>query len=278
MKNKDKKFYQLAEKNKKNWPQPLIKALEKYWHNTIKDDEKGLISGIIFTIIPRQATKKQINMADHLAAAALYRWTAANLQDDIFDNKKVQKINLPLALACLNSAEQLSFTAPLSQSEKKFLYKLYLQENNANFLEIRKPKIIPKGKLSPSNKSLFLLLSPLHFALSLNWSKYYIQLFLKAGRYLLTAKQLADDVYDYREDWRAGRRNFAHRGLKRLPSNKELPLYYRQQALIILKLCKQCRKIIKKISPLTRKNSFDFFLDPLEINCQRTLAKINQRA
>ncbi|HQO11138.1 MAG TPA: hypothetical protein P5325_01675 [Candidatus Woesebacteria bacterium] len=276
MKNKRKEIYQLAENIKKDWPKPLVGALEKFWLETLRDDHKGLISTLVLSILPPHPSTKQKNAAIYLGAASLYRWTAANLQDDLLDDRTTKTINLPLVKACWESAVALSLAVPLEPTGKNFLLKLSLRENNALFSEVKQPKTIPRGILAPSGKSLFLLIAPLHLSLFLGWEKTETQGLFRAGRYLLAAKQLADDLYDYRDDWQNGRRNFAHRGLKRLPEKKELPSYYRRQAEAILQLCGQCRKITKTISPLSKKNCFEPLLKPLEINCRRGLAKINQ--
>lgn len=277
MNDERKKIYRLAEKTKKEWPRPLALALKKYWQKTLKDDEGGLISGFVLAILPLRPSAGQKDAAMHLGAASLYRWTAANLQDDLIDSRKIKKINLPLAKACWESAEALSATVPLSPLNRKLLQQISLKENGAIFSEIKRPKTIPPGILAPSAKSLFLLISPVHLSMRLNWEKSETQKLFKAGCYLLAAKQLADDLYDYREDWKNGRRNFAHRGLSRLPHKNELPSYYKEQAENILQLCACCRRITKTVSPLSRKNCFESPLKILEINCRRELAKINRR-
>lgn len=270
------KVHKLANNIQKQWPKPLILAIKQYWGNTLEDDKNGLISELVFEILPKHPNRQQINLATSLGAASLYLWTAANLQDDIIDNKKLKQKNILLAKACWESANCLSSVVHLPKQNKTTLYKLSLQEINANLLEIISPKIIPDGVCAPSNKSLFLLISPLSLSIVLNWPKIDQNRLLKAGRYLLAAKQLADDLYDYREDWQSGRRNFAHRGLSQLPRKKDLPDYYRSQALAILKICQKCRKTIKTVSPLLGKNCFNNLLEPLETNCLRGLAKINQ--
>jgi len=177
-----KKIYRLAEKTKKEWPRPLALALEKYWQKTLKDDESGLISGFVLAILPLRPSAGQKDAAMHLGAASLYRWTAANLQDDLIDSRKIKKINLPLAKACWESAEALSATVPLSPLNRKLLQQISLKENGAIFSEIKRPKTIPPGILAPSAKSLFLLISPVHLSMNLNWEKSETQKLFKFPR------------------------------------------------------------------------------------------------
>lgn len=269
----------IAEKEQIKWLPSLRKALNIYWKKTLKDDHAGMISGWSLNILKDAEIKnKEIKKyAQRLGAASLYFWTAANLQDDLSDHKNTPKIFLPLAESCLVSGHSLSLTAAINKPAlrekwKKLWYTLYA----TNFQELKYPDKIPKSHLNSAGKSLFLLSGPLLLINQLNWTNRHQNNFLQAGKYLLSAKQLADDVYDYKEDWRQGRRTNAHRGLEKLPQGSKLKDYYRQQAIIILRLCHRARISLKKISPLHRQNCLDVFLAPLEIKARLALAKLNQ--
>ena len=274
-------IYQLAEKEYQTWPEPLSLSLKKSWRQTLKDDKNGLLSLLPLKIVnDNRTTINDLRIIRRLGAAALYLWTAANLQDDLADRKDAPRQNIFLANACLYSAQQLSLETgvKLKKSDCEQWHKLLLSSDATNLQEIQAPQKIPPGELAPANKSLFLLASPWLLSGFLNWKKADRQKLLLAGKYFLAAKQLADDVYDYQDDWQAGRRNFAHRGLKKLPNSKQLPAYYRQQAKLILKLCKKCRLSTKTISAFKQGDCFNLFLEPLETNCQRALANLNQAA
>lgn len=273
---------QLAEKEFQTWPKPLSLNLEKSWQQTLKDDKNGLLSLLPLKIVNdnRAAINGTHTVARELGAAALYFWTAANLQDDLADKKASPRQNIFLANACLYSAQRLSLEAgvKLKKSDCEQWYKLLLSSDAANLQEIQAPQKIMPGELAPANKSLFLLAGPWLLSGFLNWKKADRQKLLLAGKYFLAAKQLADDVYDYKDDWQSGRRNFAHRGLKKLPNSQQLSAYYRQQAKLILKICKKCRLYTKTISAFKKGDCFNIFLEPLETNCQRALANLNQAA
>ena len=275
-------IYQLAKKEYRTWPQPLSLGLKTSWRQTLKDDKSGLLSLLPLKVAAdnRTITNNKHLVTRKLGAAALYLWTSANLQDDLADKKIAPKQNIFLANACLHSASKLSLEVgiKLKKSDYEQWRRLLLSSDAANLQEIQKPKKPPIGELAPAGKSLFLLASLWLLSGFLNWKKVDRKKLLLAGKYFLAAKQLADDVYDYRDDWQAGRRNFAHRHLKKLPNPKQLPHYYRQQAQLILKLCEKCRLYTKTISAFKKGDCFNLFIEPLEANCQRALANLNQAA
>ncbi len=268
---------QAARQAQYNWPACLSSALKPIWQKTLSDDANGLISGWPLKIledISVPATVLIKKYAQRLGAAALYFWTAANLQDDLSDSDQAPKEYLPLANACWQAAWHLSFTSPspLNLKISRHWQKNLLLVEAANFQELKNPQLIPTKKLAPAGKSAFLLAGPILLLACLNWTPKDQQKFNLAGRYALAAKQLADDVYDYREDWQAGRRTAAHQGLKNLPDKNQLPAYYYRQALNILNLSRRARTILKTVSALKQGNCFDDFLQPLETNSRRFLA------
>ena len=259
-----------------NWPTCLSSALKPIWQKTLADDANGLISAWPLKILKDTSTPITAEIRKYarcLSAAALYFWTAANLQDDLSDDDQTPKKYLPLANACWQTAWHLSFTSPspLDLKTIKRWQKNLLLVEATNFQELKNPQLIPAKKLAPAGKSAFLLAGPILLLACLNWTTKDQQKFNLAGRYALAAKQLADDVYDYREDWQTGRRTTAHQGLKNLPGKKQLSAYYHQQALNILKLSHRARTILKTVSALKQGNCFDDFLNPLETNCRRFL-------
>jgi hypothetical protein len=148
----------------------------------------------------------------------------------------------------------------------------------ANFQESRRPLLIPKRKIQAADKSTFLLANINLLTKRLNWSHVNQNKLLLASRYFLAAKQLADDVYDYKEDWQSGRRNFAHRGLQRLPIAEDLTKYYQHQAAKIIEVCQCCRDILKTVSALEKPDCFDRHLKTIEANCSQALANLNQKS
>ncbi|PKM89197.1 hypothetical protein CVU83_00500 [Candidatus Falkowbacteria bacterium HGW-Falkowbacteria-2] len=257
------------------WPNNLRQALRVQWQKTISDDKSGLISGLPSSILSGLKGRSSLIslLARELGAANLFLWTAANFQDDVYDEADAPKSNIPLANACLHAAWSL---IPRSNSLTDII-KVSLEAEDANLHEITKPQTIQSGVLAPAGKSSFLLMAPLALTAHLNWPKSEIDKLTLALRYFLSAKQLADDTYDYKEDWQKGRRTFAHRGLKRLPTKNELPPYFKRLAHRILRLTSTCRGIIKTI-PALDGDCLDIYLSPLETNCRHSLANLNQSA
>lgn len=281
--NKDKeKIYSIIQKVKLNWNSTTKRQFDPSWRKTLIDDQKGLISLlpnkiIDDAIIPPDEPIK--NTVKYLGAASLLFWIAANLQDDLSDERKTPKEFIPLANICLRQALIFNNDFAIKQGVSiKQLNNILLAVDQANLTEIASPKHIPRGKLAPADKSLFLLIGPQLLISALAWNKSDQENFLTAGQYFLSAKQLADDVYDFRDDWNNGRRNFAHRHLTRLPIKKELPLYFRKQAQEIKSLCFKSRCLLKTVSALKTGNCFDDYLSPLETNCDRALANLKLQA
>ena len=97
-------IYQLAEKEYQTWPEPLSLSLKKSWRQTLKDDKNGLLSLLPLKIVnDNRTTINDLRIIRRLGAAALYLWTAANLQDDLADRKDAPRQNIFLANACLYS-------------------------------------------------------------------------------------------------------------------------------------------------------------------------------
>jgi hypothetical protein len=269
MKNHKIKIYQLAAKTRDNWPKELNKGIKKYWQSTIKDDESGLISLLPLNLWLdcNNIDKKELVSIYSAGVANLYFWTAANIQDDLSDEENTPKEYLPIANACLITAQNISRKKEIKDFQ---LYSdILLKVEEANFKELTRPQVIPRSDLEASHKSLFLLVSSLLLIESWQWSQKNKAYFLLAGKYFLAAKQIADDVYDFKDDWRDNRRTFAHRHLKALPQGQELSLYYQAQAKKIISLCQKCRQNMKKISTLKKGDCFNDYLNILEKNCSR---------
>lgn len=261
----------------RQWPRNLRQSLQSQWQKTLNDDQGGLVSSLpscLLLSLKKDTTAQTRSLAEHLGAASLFLWTAANLQDDVYDETDAPKTNIPLANACLHAAWNL---IPRNIDHAEIL-KASLETEAANMHELQRPQTIPSGKLAPAGKSSFLLFAPLALVAQLKWQPTDAIKLTLALRHFLAAKQLADDTYDYKEDWLKGRRTFAHRGLKHLPTKNELPAYYRRQANRILQLTKDCRLILKTISTLKDADCLNKYLNPLEINCRRSLANLKQSA
>lgn len=278
MNKAQKEIYDIIKKTKLDWNLSTRKHFEPSWRKTLIDDQKGLISLLPDKIINDAIISPSLpikNIARRLGAVSLLFWIAANLQDDLCDEENTSKEFIPLANICLRQAHifyneiAIEHGVPIEQFNH-----ILLAVDQANLAELSSPKYIPKGKLAPANKSLFLLVGPQLLISVLAWSKSDQEIFLKAGQYFLSAKQLADDVYDFRDDWKKGRRNFAHQRLTQLPTKKELPLYFYKQAQQIKSLCLKSRRLLKTVSALKTGNCFDYFLSTLESNCNQALANL----
>lgn len=275
MQLEQREIYKLASLAVTQWPPSLLKDLRSHWQQTLKDDKNGFISLLPTKILsPAQINITNKKYSRRLGAANLYLWTAANLQDDLSDEENAPKEYLPLANACLRTAWHLSLTKTVSSATRLSWEKLMLSVDRANWQESKYPKKPDINKIGAANKSSFLLASSVLLIARLDWRKTERDLLIKAFKYLLAAKQWADDVYDYHDDWLAGKRNYAHLGLTKLPTTQELPAYYQKQAHIILNLCRQSRQTLKKIPVLKNQDCFDDYLKPLEANCYRALANL----
>lgn len=269
--NKEKFIYKLALEEFKTWPKNLKNEIVIPWLKTIEDDKNNLISLLPFKIWRDSNFQNQItkNQVAKLGLINLYLWTAANLQDDVIDEKDCPKKFIPLANACFMSAQKIMW-----QNFNQFFHfwqKALMISDEANLREIKYPKKIPKSNLMAADKSLFLLSTSLVLIKTLKWPQKDQSHFLLAGKLFLATKQIADDVYDFKEDWRVGKRNFAHRNLKKLPKKSELKNYYQRQAQKIIKLSNKCREQIKKISSLKKRNCFNKYLKTLEENSKKAL-------
>ncbi len=277
-----KNIYSIIEKDQLDWSNLARKKFLSCWRKTLIDDKKGIISLLpdrIFDDLKVPPKPEIKNGLKFLGAASLLFWTTANLQDDLSDEETTPKEYIPLSNICLRHALLLCNNFAISHPEtNKQLNKLLQTVDETNLKELCSPKNIPSGELAPANKSLFLLAGPLLLVSALTWSKTDQENFLNAGKYLLSAKQLADDVYDYQDDWKKGRRNFAHRHLTKLPTGTELPLYFQRQAWRIKALCLKSRSLLKTVSALKTGNCFDDYLIPLEANCERALANLKFQA
>jgi len=272
MKNYQIKIYQRAEEEMNNWPKDIKQGMRKYWRHTLQDDKRGLISSLPFRLAYdcKAKYKNDYNYLYNLGLINLLLWTAANIQDDLSDEDSPPKQYLFLSNTCLITAQKIIWSIEKQNKSSSGLWqKILLTVEEANFKELSRPRIISKSDLKASHKSLFMLLSSLLLIKSRNWSQKNQDFFLLAGKYFLAAKQIADDVYDFREDWQNNRRNFAHRRLRKLPQGKSLTLYYQKQAKKIMALCEKCRQNMKKISTLKKGDCFDDYLEILEKNCQR---------
>lgn len=267
-------IYLQFEQELKIWPKMLKTALKSYKEKTYKDDKKGLISLMPNTITSDtnsdnlNLNKNKKTLTQYLGVSGLFLWTAYNIQDDISDNQNTPKEYISLANVCLYSAFKF---ACIDQRCKalKIWQKTLMQTELANYQSIKYPLKIPQKDILGSAKSLFIIAPTLILIEHLNWSTKNKKNFLLASKYFLAAKQLADDIYDFKEDWHANTRNLAHRNLKKLPTKKELPKYYREQAEKIIYLCKKCRYKIKNVSALNKKNCFNKHLEILEKNCKK---------
>ncbi|MDP3837182.1 MAG: hypothetical protein Q8Q67_03710 [bacterium] len=266
----------IAENIIRQWPNNLRRGLQVQWRKTVNDDKDGLISSPPSCLLLNlnDVSAPITRLAEHLGAVSLFLWTAANLQDDVYDEAGAPKTNIPLANACLHAAWNL-MPRNINRGE---IFKVSLETEAANMHELQRPQTIPSGKLAPAGKSSFLLFAPLALVTQLKWRPTDVMKLTLALRHFLSAKQLADDTYDYQEDWMKGRRTFAHRGLKNLPTNSELPAYYKRQANQILKLTSTCRQILKTISVLKDGDCLNKYLNPLETNCRRSLANLKRPA
>jgi hypothetical protein len=268
-------IYQILTDYIKTWPPILQKGIKKTWQNTKQDDIKGLISLLPLSVLKDcqlSAKPKAINQAQQLGVAALLLWMAANLQDDITDERDAPKYYVPLANTCLLHAWYIlqSLTNPKKQQS---ILDILTTTDAANYQALLFPLKTPKKNLDIGNKAQFLL-APIFVLLNyLQINNLEIQKFMKSAKYFLAAKQLADDVYDYQEDWQMGRRTSAHQKLRSLPTAKNINNYYQKQSRRIIFLCNQCRQELKTVTFLEKNDCFEKHLQTLEYNCYRAMAK-----
>lgn len=271
---------QTAIKIFKLWPQSLQTALLAPWQKTLADDNQGLISRLPLELLNDckiETTVAIKQYAVRLGTAGLFLWTAANLQDDLCDNHDAPKEYIPLANACLHSAWQLAAAESISGWQKYWPQAL-IAADNANLNECLYPSLIPKKILALSGKSSFLLAGPLALASAMQWPDDDLKKLNLALSHFLAAKQLADDVYDFQEDWNNGKRTYAHRGLLRLPNKTELPDYYSKQARMILNISAKAKRQLKTISALNNGDCLNKYLKTIESNCRRALTSLNRQA
>lgn len=271
------KIYNISTKNLDALPSLLKADFKIAWKKTILDDKNALISMLPNSIYQDSKIgnhNKNREYAHTLGAAALFIWTAANLYDDLSDTENTEKKCLPLANICLMTAFQFAFSKKTLNKNAIFTWnKLLLISESANYQALAKPLFIPPKDIDAANKSLFIMAPSLLILKQMKWPQLEQNKFLMASKYFLAAKQLADDVYDFKEDWRNKRRNFAHKNLKHLPKNHEMDKYYQTQAKRILKLCQLCRRKIKTVYLFKEKNCFNLHLNILEKNCQKAFTK-----
>lgn len=274
--NKDQQaIYKLLENYIKKWPPILQKGIKKTWQNTKHDDIKGLISLLPISILKncRLSTDKKFQFqTKNLGVASLFLWMAANLQDDITDEQAAPRYYVPLANTCLLYAWQIlqSLTHPKQQQN---ILDIFTATDAANYRSLFFPLKTPKTNLDIGNKAQFLL-APIFVLLnSLQINSLEIKKFMRGAKYFLAAKQLADDVYDYQEDWQSGRRTSAHQNLRSLPTDNNINYYYKQQAKRIIFLCNKCRKELKTVNFLEKADCFEIHLQTLEANCYKAMAK-----
>lgn len=268
-------IYQILTDYIKTWPPILQKGIKKTWQNTKQDDIKGLISLLPLSVLKdcQLSTKpKVITQAQQLGVAALFLWMATNLQDDITDEQIAPRYYVPLANTCLLHAWYIlqSLTHP---NKQQTILSILTATDEANYRALCFPLKIPKTNLDIGNKAQFLL-APIFVLLNyLQINNLEIQKFMKGAKYFLAAKQLADDVYDYQEDWQMGRRTSAHQKLRSLPTAKNINNYYQKQSRRIIFLCNQCRQELKTVTFLEKNDCFEKHLQTLEYNCYRAMAK-----
>lgn len=271
-------IHDLAKQSEALWPELLRLDLQIHWQKTLHDDKHGLISSLCLIVLKNTAsvTDNLIALTHNLGIAELYFWTAANLEDDLSDNDKAPKNYLPLLSLCRDLAWKYIYQAPHLNIGKGMEISLALarQCHKANFKELSTKSKSPNEALSAADKSIFLLIGPMILLDHLNWPKNDQNNFLLAAKYFLAAKQLADDVYDFREDWHSGHLSFAHYSLSQLPNAQELPTYFKKQANNILSLCLKSREELKKVIALKRHDCFNDQLNILETNCHLSLSKI----
>jgi hypothetical protein len=277
-----KNIHALARESKSLWPTSLKAALKIHWRKTLQDDKNGLISMLSVLLWQDSVNNKNISLTDvyYLSVAELYFWTAANLEDDLSDNTNTPKNYLPLLSACRDLAWHYFYKVILKHNyiNSSLIISLLLKVHTSNLKELNADKNVPNEPISAASKSIFLLIGPILLTNICKWPKTeQIKLFI-AGKYFLAAKQLADDVYDYKEDWGSGKRSFAHHKLSKLPNKQELPAYYQQQAKNILSLCQKSKQELKKITTLEKRDCFNYFLKPLELNCLKALTKLSNRS
>lgn len=247
--------------------------------------------------LTKSEQRKIRTILPYLQQAQIFLWRALNIYDDFLDNEG-NRAELIKANDYYRHFLQIHYSLGLSAEYYQKFEQLFLQLENVNLQEVNGRKILIKRGLLIIPKKIRPLISLKRLAdksavLSLGASALlaYLgeplnsarsQATFNFWRYFLSAKQLADDSYDWQEDLKNGTLTTANAPLLKALKVKTIPLNSLNNlnhlfglycAPIIIKNLKYfCRLAEKEINICNRNNAQIIklkLLKPIKLSCRR---------
>jgi len=230
-----------------------------------------------FSLTLNQTEQKKVqSILPQLGQAQIFLWRALNIYDDFLDGSNKRQ-NLIKANNYYRRFLAIHYRLNLKEDYYKQLEKFFIKLEETNQREIANQKIKIKNKrlvipsdISPTiklsklaNKSLVLALgaSALLSYLNKTTNTHRYQITLNFWRNFLSAKQLADDSYDWLEDLKNGAltnvtapllQAWPQKTLILKPSKKLTTLFNQQIAPTVIKtlqtFCQKAEQAIEKIN------------------------------
>lgn len=256
--------------------------------------EKCYFWPVYFSLILNKSEQKKVQkILPDLKKAQVFLWRALNIYDDILDEEG-QKLDLLKANNYYRHFLFIHYRLNLPKNYYRKLEKAFSRLEKVNKKEIitnkiaikageilvpKNPKpIISKQKLADKSAVLALFASAMFFYLkkpALNQDKFW--------HYFLSAKQLADDSYDWLEDLKKGIVTNANYHLLKIYQGKKINLSQQKKlqtlfekhcalrmAKEISKLCLKAEKEITKFKGEKSNTIKNKLLKPLLTACDRT--------
>ncbi len=224
-----------------------------------------------------------------LQRAQIYLWRALNIYDDILDGEG-RPDKLPIANRNLRNFFEIHYNLRLPISHYNLMRQLFNSLDRANIRELKglATKNIIKSKLPIlTDKSLVLGLGAFALLAKLGYKKTdkKISSALNLFKYLLAARQLADDSLDWQEDLKRGVITLANRPLilaakkrgiklelKSRPEVANLLFFKYSSPYIIHQLkafCMSARQELNKFSGGSKKMIIKRLIEPHELACKK---------
>ncbi len=220
-------------------------------------------------VLSTKEQKKIKGVLPKIQNAQLMLWQALNIYDDFYDDEGVSS-KLPQANKLMRNWLKIHYELHLPNDYYKLLNKLSDALDKSNQAEILSPKLAIKNKIviipqkleeqkrasSLSSKSMTLALGQMallaHLGYKMNSPK--ARATLDFFKYALSAKQLADDSYDWFEDLNKGLITLATRPIILAAKNKHLKINLKKSSALSFELFSEFAspQIIKKLNDLLR--------------------------
>lgn len=252
-------------------------------------------------LLSQREQKKIKKILPKLQIAQLFLWRALNIYDDFLDGEGKRE-ELPKANNYFRRYLEIHYQLNLSSDYYKLFNKVISNLEKANVDEVlalklqikdglvTTPKKLPNWKniINLSDKSLVLAFGPLALlsALGYKTSGQKMKAGLNFFKYALTAKQLADDSYDWLEDLKDGFITAANTPILKAAERKHITLDFKDKPEILYllfaqesspiiitgieKFCKKAKQEIKKINNKTTNSLISKLILPLEKSCQES--------